>query len=414
MGGNWYSLFHSYSLGIVFGIISWVLFCFTLLLACRVRFLEKIFGQDKLLVIHKTTAAFALLTALIHAFFKLQFSTEVSIQLITGAAGGLIIITLSVMSFMTMTRTKFEKFKFIRNLSDSFRKRISYSYMKFLHNGLPLAMCIILVHILISSATKELQLRSILIYATGLPVILLWVYHKFIRSFFAVRGNLVSVKTLSPSLFSVEMSFNKGLTIVPGQFAYFKIADSLLRKEEHPFTIASHPEEKTIELVIKKEGKWTRNLSALKPGVQVQISSIYGKFTFKNDRPMLWVAGGVGITPFLAKIRQMSLDGDDFRQPVVLFWSTTTFSEMPFKREFDDFASRTNSFTFIAINTREVGGKRITSDQITDHLNILKKHAGKNPSLWFCGPNSLKITVLIGAKQARLKSNYIHYENFSI
>nr|WP_246253992.1 hypothetical protein [Comamonas jiangduensis] len=82
----------------------------------------------------------------------------------------------------------------------------------------------------------------------------------------------------------------------------------------HPFTIASAPDgyartddgRQLLRLVIKPLGDYTQTLHArLQPGQTVRIEGPYGHFDGQGAarRVQVWIAGGVGITPFLALLQ---------------------------------------------------------------------------------------------------------------
>ena len=97
-----------------------------------------------------------------------------------------------------------------------------------------------------------------------------------------------------------------------GQFAFLKIDAPGLR-EPHPFTIASAPDEPGLRFVIKDLGDWTHRLgSELAVGTRVVVDGPYGHLhpVPKSARgPVVWIAGGVGITPFLGAARTSPVAG---------------------------------------------------------------------------------------------------------
>lgn len=93
-----------------------------------------------------------------------------------------------------------------------------------------------------------------------------------------------------------------------GQFAFVRFDAA---EGAHPFTIASAPHalgnspqgEPLLRLVIKPLGDYTRTLHRrLRAGQRVDIEGPYGRFNGKgaHRRQQVWVAAGVGVTPFLA------------------------------------------------------------------------------------------------------------------
>ncbi len=415
MAGNWYSILHSYSLGILFGIAAWILFLTTLLLSCRIRFIEKKIGQDTLIGMHKNTASAALIAAVLHAYFKIQFSSSITIQHLTGFSGASILIVISVFSVLIMSRYVFAGISPPEGLKNRVRVLIRYSTMKFVHNGLPLALFIILFHILIASSTAEITLRSVFILVTGVPVLLLWIFHKLVRPHWSNKGRVTAIVPHSPYLFSLDMDFKSPFDFKPGQFAFFRLEDLNISREEHPFTFAGKGKQSGISLLVKKEGKWTCALADLKPGAAVRADGPYGNFTFHDSGPMLWIAGGVGITPFLAKIRLMQDKDCVFSFPVKLIWTAAGQLEMPFAEVFEKHALKDKMFSFIPVRTREQNSRgRLSAERICGEIESLRDPLNQKPSIWFCGSFSLRETVLNGVKMAGLSGRDFHYEAFSV
>ena len=94
----------------------------------------------------------------------------------------------------------------------------------------------------------------------------------------------------------------------PGQFAF---ATSNLTEGAHPYTIASGWNEKTprITFITKELGDHTSRLRAkLQVGQDLKIEGPYGCFTFDDARVrQIWIGGGIGITPFVAQMKHISI-----------------------------------------------------------------------------------------------------------
>ena len=76
-------------------------------------------------------------------------------------------------------------------------------------------------------------------------------------------------------------------------------------REPHPFTIASAPERDHLEFFIHHLGDWSsRLLDHYLVGMSATVEGPYGRFEpiEHGRRNTLWIAGGVGITPFLAAL----------------------------------------------------------------------------------------------------------------
>lgn len=115
----------------------------------------------------------------------------------------------------------------------------------------------------------------------------------------------------------VELSLTsdgKPLRYDAGQFVYLTPFDPTLqagRGEEHPYTLSSAPGEPELRIAIKDLGDASRAIQHITPGSEVAVEGPYGAFfpTAEAAAPELWIAGGIGITPFLARARQLAHSG---------------------------------------------------------------------------------------------------------
>ncbi|CUW41269.1 Putative ferric reductase [Magnetospirillum sp. XM-1] len=167
-----------------------------------------------------------------------------------------------------------------------------------------------------------------------------------------------------------------------GQFAF---VTSDASEGAHPYTIASawNDAERRITFVIKELGDHTRRLrEKLHAGQTVTVEGPYGCFTFDDDCPrQIWVGGGIGITPFIARmhhrILQREATGRLPEQIIDLFHTTTDVDEGALDRLKAD-AAAAGVRLHILIDARDgrLGGDRIR-ELVPDW---------RQASLWFCGP----------------------------
>lgn len=88
-----------------------------------------------------------------------------------------------------------------------------------------------------------------------------------------------------------------------GQFAFVKLHAPGM-SEPHPFTIASAPGQENLEFFIRHLGDWSQRLPETDlVGTAVTVEGPYGRFEpVAHGATSVWIAGGVGITPFLAAL----------------------------------------------------------------------------------------------------------------
>lgn len=199
----------------------------------------------------------------------------------------------------------------------------------------------------------------------------------------------------------------------PGQFVFASF-DGL--EGPHPFTIASAPGScgKTsdgralLRLVIKPLGDYTRALHAvLQPGQAVRIEGPYGQFDGQGTslRTQVWVAGGVGITPFLALLeaRQKGLIKPENLQPAHLHYCTRNAAQ-------DTLLARLHSLCASAQPAVTLKVHDAAQGQYLRPAHLLEHGAALD--IWLCGPAGLGQAIHQQARQQR--GWRVHQEAFQM
>jgi predicted ferric reductase len=111
-----------------------------------------------------------------------------------------------------------------------------------------------------------------------------------------------------------------------GQFAFVTYDE---KEGAHPYTIASawRPGERHIVFITKALGDHTSRLrERLKIGTAVTVEGPYGCFDFRDAHPrQIWVGAGIGITPFVARLKQLA--GTHDGKAIDLFHPTADFEQ---------------------------------------------------------------------------------------
>src|SRR3546814_2004224 len=88
-------------------------------------------------------------------------------------------------------------------------------------------------------------------------------------------------------------------------------------------TIASawREDERRITFITKGLGDHTRRLpEKLHVGQEIRIEGPYGCFTFDDDSArQIWIGGGIGITPFIARMKYLAQSPEGARAEIDLF-----------------------------------------------------------------------------------------------
>lgn len=125
----------------------------------------------------------------------------------------------------------------------------------------------------------------------------------------------------------------QALRFVPGQFAYLRFPNATVAGESHPFSLAGPPNQKRIRFVVKELGDWTKTIETVPSGTVAVVEGPYGRFShrFVKGRSQLWIAGGIGITPFLSMAASLAPKGCPY--DVDLVWCYPTPDAAPFLDE---------------------------------------------------------------------------------
>jgi predicted ferric reductase len=163
-----------------------------------------------------------------------------------------------------------------------------------------------------------------------------------------------------------------------GQFAFVTSDEA---EGAHPYTIASAWDDQTrrIVFVTKDLGDYTRKLhERLKVGAAVKVEGPYGCFTFDDQTSrQIWVGAGIGITPFIARMKQLAQRPDQ-QKPIDLFHPTRDFSQAAIDKLTAD-AKAANVRLHLLVNGRD---GRLDGEQIRILLPDWR-----DASVWFCGPS---------------------------
>jgi ferredoxin-NADP reductase len=158
----------------------------------------------------------------------------------------------------------------------------------------------------------------------------------------AVRLTLVSRSEPTPSVQELTFRVHDRLAFLPGQYLELEVPHRHpdARGTRREFSIASAPEDLPLLKVAFKDGKTTKPLSSykkalaeVKPGDELAITGVWGDFLLpkRDAAPILMVAAGIGVTPFVSQLRHAQEAGLD--RDIVLVYVASDASELAYRDE---------------------------------------------------------------------------------
>lgn len=191
-----------------------------------------------------------------------------------------------------------------------------------------------------------------------------------------------------------------------GQFVFFRRG---LKGRIRPFTV-SHYEPQTGELsvTVKAFGSTTQNLQKIKTGETVYIDGPYGVFSqaaLTTNRPIVMIAGGIGITPFTRLFEELAYEPD---RELHLFYANKKKHQILYKEELEN--KETVNVIHVLSDQPEYPGETgyITTD-------VLKKYLHRpldEYEFLICGPPEMTEELESALTQDDVPSAQIHHELF--
>jgi predicted ferric reductase len=174
----------------------------------------------------------------------------------------------------------------------------------------------------------------------------------------------------------IEPVGHRGFAFDPGQFGWIAVGRSPFSVTQHPFSFSSAgdtPAGGTISITIKAAGDFTRTIPNVEPGTRVYLDGPHGVFSMdRRQAPgYVFIAGGVGITPFHSMLLTM-LDRGDVR-PVTLFYASPNWDAIVMRDQLAELDERMPNLTLIHVLSRPdsswAGERgRITAEVLRRHL----------------------------------------------
>lgn len=173
----------------------------------------------------------------------------------------------------------------------------------------------------------------------------------------------------------------------------------------HPFTVASAPTEEALRLSVKASGDDTRRLYAdLRPGIDARVVGPFGMFDYRLGGPrQVWIAAGIGITPFISWIR--ALNGS-FDYEVDFYYSVADEAAALFADEITAAAARQPSLKLHLIRTDR--DPPLTPEQVWSANPIARC------SVYMCGPPAMMRTFEKELRAQGAAWNHIRWEQFGL
>jgi predicted ferric reductase len=387
------------SLANIAALVGTAAFAVALVLGSRLRVIERLFvGLDRMYRAHRSLGLIAVSLVALHALLlvlsRALLSRVSPWTLLTPGAGWGIFVGVVALAGL------------LAGLALTLFARMRHETFVRVHRSLGVVFLLASVHVFVVSGTKAGS-RPLTVYLALLTALALVAFaHRSLLGRLLIRRHryrIEEVNRLAQDAVEIVLAQEGDrLHFQPGQFVFVRFAE--LGGEAHPFSITSAPDEAALRLVVKALGDHTKALLDLPPGGSAELEGPYGTFShlaLANSR-QVWIAGGIGITPFLSMAR--SLDGT--AREIDLYYCTEVADQAYFLQELFRVADRNPRVRVIPIRNVHLG--RLSADDIQVASRDLPQK-----DILICGPPVMIRNLTRQLRARGVPRARIHYEDFS-
>ncbi len=236
---------------------------------------------------------------------------------------------------------------------------------------------------------------------------------------FAARCVQIEELTYDMNRFRFELTEPATIEYVPGQYVQLLCPRYKGNAEEvyRAYSIASDPKQKNIiDLIIRRVPNGictTWCFEYLKQGDTVKMNGPYGEFCLsRTEAPMVFVAGGSGMAPFVTILHAMKNTGNS-RQAEYFFGANTT-ADLCLTGEMKDFEQALPNFTFVPVVARPdesdnwTGETGLVTEAVQRRYTDLSGHEG-----YLCGSPGMIDAAAKVFTSLGMPEDKIHYDKFA-
>lgn len=393
----------------VLGLLAYTILAFQFFIASRPKFVDRLVSLDRLYRFHMMMAVAALLMAYIHKTLKEMYFDE-STQTNYGDYSFDIFLAISLFSIVFMVNKLFLRTKLTDKIRSYINKtiKLKYGLKRFIHNLTIIGLILLLIHVLLAgSVSYSTPIKVVTIGYFVIPL-LLYANLKIAKPYLYKKNRYIVNEVIKESSNMTTVRFKptngKVVKYLPGQFLYTRIFSKNTSHDEHPFTISSSPtEDGIIGITVKNLGDFTKDIDKVQIGDKTYIDGGFGGFSYLRNvgsKKLCFIAGGVGITPFLSMLKYMA--DKDWDREVVLLYGAVNKEDLIKMEELTQYAKQIKNLLIVPVLSED---EAFDGEKGFITPNIISKYT-KDPlayDFYICGP-----PVMLDAQLANLKSLGVH------
>lgn len=221
-----------------------------------------------------------------------------------------------------------------------------------------------------------------------------------------MESHIVKIAAIDPVTHDVK-SFRlekpANYTFIPGQATEVAVNKPGWENERRPFTFTSLNHEPTLQFTIKRYADHngvTNQLHQLVVGDELILHDVWGAIEYKG--PGYFIAGGAGITPFIAILRQLHRDNQLAGN--TLFFANKTAADIIYEEELTSILGQQLHNILSREKNEKYENGTINADYLRSHITDFSKH------FYVCGPDKMIADINAALEKLGAKPDLVVFE----
>ena len=225
----------------------------------------------------------------------------------------------------------------------------------------------------------------------------------------AFQARLKSVDRLSGTTIAFTLEGAGALSFLPGQYVNVLVPGTEARRS---YSFSSPPSAETQSFLVRDipHGLMSTFLREAQPGAPLEFVGPSGSFYLREvRRPLLFLAGGTGLAPFLSMLGKLAEAG--CTQPIHLVYGVTNDEDLVGVDKLEEFAARVPGFGFTTCVAAE-GSAHPRKGYVMAHVEPSHLNGGE-VDVYLCGPPPMVDAVRAWLGEHGVTPANFYYEKFS-
>ncbi|MCB1755517.1 MAG: ring-hydroxylating dioxygenase ferredoxin reductase family protein [Gammaproteobacteria bacterium] len=224
------------------------------------------------------------------------------------------------------------------------------------------------------------------------------------------NSSLIELSRDSSTTVVFKLQVEDPLKFLPGQYVNIKVPGT---KYSRSYSFSSSPNQTELGFLIRDVpdglmSRYMRNEATV--GEQFELDGPYGTFYLRPTiRPILMLAGGTGLAPFLSMLRWIQDNRTD--QPITLVYGVNSEDDLVELDELEMIKQEVSEFDYFTVVVDEKSGHPKTG-YVTNHLTEDMMHDG-DIDVYLCGPPPMVEAVRVWFKEAGIEPRSFFFEKFT-